>query len=107
MTTRQARRRHSRTNQSQAGAPAGCSPRVMQPHARDPMSYLVECDLDIIPRAVEELRPYERNPRKHPPKQIEKLAASIREFGFLIPVLIEADGRIIAGHARVEAAKAE
>jgi DNA modification methylase len=66
---------------------------------------LVKRDLDIIPRAVEELRPYERNPRKHPPKQIEKLKASIQEFGFLIPVLVDRDDHIIAGHARIEAAR--
>jgi DNA modification methylase len=62
-------------------------------------------DLCIVWRAVEDLRPYERNPRHHPPKQIEKLAASLREFGFLIAILIDGEGRIIAGHARLEAAQ--
>jgi len=51
------------------------------------------------------LLPYERNPRTHSRKQIEQIAASIREFGFTNPVLIDGEGRIIAGHGRVAAAK--
>jgi len=51
------------------------------------------------------LTAYEKNPRRHPEKQIVKLAASIREFGFALPVLVDADRTIIAGHARVEAAR--
>src|SRR5262245_52655460 len=45
------------------------------------------------------------NPRTHTPKQINQIAASIKEFGFISPSLIDGDGGIIAGHARVEAAK--
>lgn len=56
-------------------------------------------------RAPAELIAYERNPRKHPEKQIVKLMASIRRYGFTQPVLVTAAGEIIAGHARVEAAK--
>ena len=104
MSITQARTRLSTTRLNPSGGPAGSSQGVAQAHPPERISALVE-HLDIVARAVENLRPYERNPRKHPPKQIEKLAASIREFGFLIPVVIETDGRIIAGHARVEAAK--
>src|SRR6516165_438471 len=46
-----------------------------------------------------------RNPRTHTPKQVKQIAASIKEFGFITPVLIGGDGGIIAGHGRVEAAK--
>ena len=56
-------------------------------------------------RPVSTLNKYENNPRKHPEKQLVKLAASMREFGFTIPVLIGEDDIIIAGEARVEAAK--
>ncbi|MCZ6772727.1 MAG: site-specific DNA-methyltransferase [Proteobacteria bacterium] len=56
-------------------------------------------------RPVAELKPYARNARTHNPKQIQQIAASIREFGFTVPVLIDAESTIIAGHARVEAAK--
>lgn len=50
------------------------------------------------------LVPYANNARTHSPTQIDKIAASIREFGFTNPVLIRADRGIIAGHGRVIAA---
>jgi DNA modification methylase len=59
----------------------------------------------IIMRPVSELKPYAQNARTHSPEQIEQLAASIREFGFTNPVLTTADGMIVAGHGRIEAAK--
>lgn len=54
---------------------------------------------------VERLRPADRNPRKHPQKQIEQLAARYKVVGFTKPMLVRHDGRIIAGHGRWEAAK--
>ena len=54
---------------------------------------------------VERLRPAERNPRKHPQKQIEQLAARYKIVGFTKPMFVRHDGRIIAGHGRWEAAK--
>jgi len=57
----------------------------------------------LIP--LSELKPYEKNSRVHPPTQIKQIAQSIKEFGFLTPVLVAADNTIIAGHGRVEAAK--
>lgn len=53
----------------------------------------------------EDLKPHPRNPRKHSNKQIRQLTKSIRTFGFTVPVLVDGHNRIIAGHARVEAAK--
>jgi len=61
--------------------------------------------LGVVPRPISELEPYTLNARRHPRAQLEKLAASIREFGFLIPILVDREDRIIAGHARVEAAR--
>ena len=55
--------------------------------------------------AIEALTPYERNARTHSEAQVEKIANSIREFGFLNPVLIDSKNMIIAGHGRVLAAK--
>ncbi len=52
-----------------------------------------------------QLRPLDSNPRTHTPKQIKQIAASIKEFGFINPVLIDGSGGIIAGHCRVEAAR--
>lgn len=54
---------------------------------------------------VDRMRPAERNPRKHPQKQIEQLAARYKIVGFTKPMFVRHDGRIIAGHGRWEAAK--
>ena len=55
--------------------------------------------------AVEMLVPYAKNARTHSGEQIEAVARSIERFGFTNPVLIDADGGIVAGHGRVLAAK--
>lgn len=55
--------------------------------------------------AVADLVPYARNSRTHSPQQVDKIAASIREFGFLNPIIVDADSGIIAGHGRVLAAQ--
>jgi DNA modification methylase len=52
------------------------------------------------------LAPYAANARQHPPEQVAQLAASISEFGFTVPVLVDDAGVLIAGHGRVLAAKA-
>lgn len=54
---------------------------------------------------IADLIPYARNARKHPPEQLRQIGASMKEFGFVIPVLAREDGTIIAGHGRVEAAE--
>tara|TARA_R110000850_G_scaffold209809_3_gene335799 strand:- start:1714 stop:3045 length:1332 start_codon:yes stop_codon:yes gene_type:complete len=54
---------------------------------------------------VEQLKPYANNPRTHSKKQIRQIADSIREFGWTNPVLVDADGGVIAGHGRIAAAK--
>ena len=54
---------------------------------------------------VESLKPLGRETRKHPPSQIRKLQASIEQFGFVLPVVIDVDGRVIAGWGLVVAAK--
>jgi DNA modification methylase len=59
---------------------------------------------DVSYKPVAELAPYARNARTHSADQIEQLADSIREFGWTLPVLADRDG-IVAGHARVQAAK--
>jgi len=51
-----------------------------------------------------DLRPHPRNPRVHPDSAVEKLTRSIGEFGWTVPVIVSADGLILAGHARVKAA---
>ena len=54
---------------------------------------------------IDALIPYARNSRTHSETQVAQVAASIREFGFTNPVLIDSDGGIIAGHGRVLAAR--
>lgn len=56
---------------------------------------------------IDELVPYANNARVHSKAQIAQIRASLREFGFVAPVLIDFDNNIIAGHGRVEAARAE
>ena len=59
----------------------------------------------IILQPVEALVPYARNSRTHSDEQVTQIAASIREFGFTNPVLVDDDGGIVAGHGRVMAAR--
>jgi hypothetical protein len=61
--------------------------------------------LPMVP--IDSLKPYENNAKIHGPEQIEQLRRSLREFGFVSPVLIDEEGNLIAGHGRVEAARAE
>ena len=55
--------------------------------------------------SVESLVPYARNSRTHSPQQVDKIAASIREFGFLNPIIVDGQNGIVAGHGRVMAAQ--
>ena len=54
---------------------------------------------------VEKLVPYARNSRTHSPEQVAQIAASIKEFGFLNPIIVDGDNGIVAGHGRVLAAQ--
>jgi len=62
-------------------------------------------DLAIAWRPLGELIPYARNPHTHSDAQVAQIAASIREFGFTNPVLVDGGNGIIAGHGRVMAAR--
>ena len=62
---------------------------------------------NIIYKRIDELKPYPNNARKHSKKQIRQIARSLREFGFVNPVITDADGNVIAGHGRIEGAKLE
>ena len=57
--------------------------------------------------SVDKLIPYVNNARTHSPEQINKIRSSLREFGFVNPLIIDRDNNVIAGHGRLEAAKAE
>ena len=62
-------------------------------------------EMQLVP--VEKLIPYINNARTHSDEQIKKLRSSLREFGFINPVIIDSDFNVIAGHGRNLAAKAE
>lgn len=62
--------------------------------------------LTIIQLALDDIQGYTQNPREHPKKQLAMLAKSIRRYGFNNPVLVTRLHELIAGHARVEAARA-
>ena len=65
----------------------------------------MKTDLQIERWPIERLIPYARNPRTHTEEQVAQIAASIVEFGWTNPVLVGANSVIIAGHARVMAAR--
>ena len=60
--------------------------------------------MKVVDKGIETLTEYERNPRKND-AAVEYVANSIREFGFKVPVVIDKDGVIVAGHTRVKAAR--
>lgn len=60
--------------------------------------------MELFNKKISEIRPYENNPRDNS-KAIDAVAASIREFGFKVPIVIDKNGVIVAGHTRYEASK--
>lgn len=60
--------------------------------------------MEIITKKIEELSPYENNPRKNE-GAVDPVANSIKEFGFKVPIIIDKDGTIITGHTRYLAAQ--
>ena len=62
-------------------------------------------EMQLVP--LDKLVPYVNNARTHSPEQLTKLRSSLREFGFINPVIIDREYNVIAGHGRIAAAKAE
>ena len=73
------------------------------PDNREPMATTPRIEMV----SLDKLRPYENNARTHSPEQVDTLRASLREFGFVNPILIDLEYGIIAGHGRLMAAQAE
>ena len=61
--------------------------------------------MDITMMAVKDIRPYEKNAKKHPEEQVEHIANSIREFGWQQPLVVDKDNILVIGHGRLLAAK--
>lgn len=62
-------------------------------------------ELNIKIVNIDELIPYENNPKEHPEEQIDRIADSIESYGFIQPIVIDKDNEIIIGHGRVKASK--
>lgn len=60
--------------------------------------------MQIIEKSINELKPYEKNPRKND-QSIDKVANSIKEFGFKVPIVVDKNNIIVCGHTRYKAAK--
>ena len=59
----------------------------------------------VIYRSIADLKPDPRNPRAHSPRQIRQIARSIETFGFIVPLLVDTNLKVIAGHCRILAVK--
>src|SRR6202045_3970229 len=71
-------------------------------HAREAAGNQRPWPADKVERwAIDRLIPHRRNARTHSDEQVAQIAASIREFGFTVPVLVDEHGTLIAGHGRV------
>lgn len=61
--------------------------------------------MDVVQKKLSEIIPYDKNAKKHDKKQIDNVAESIRQYGFVQPIVIDHDGVIVIGHCRALAAK--
>lgn len=79
--------------------------RVAKGNGRTPKRPYSNPQVSISYRSVDDLKLDPKNPRAHSPRHIRQIARSIVEFGFLVPILIDASGKVIAGHGRLLAAR--
>jgi ParB-like chromosome segregation protein Spo0J len=70
-----------------------------------PIANALEGSMEVALRPIQEIIPYARNARRIPPAAIDKVAASIREFGWRQPIVIDGESVVIAGHTRLLAAQ--
>ena len=92
----------------QGAATNAADPPVASKVAAGPASItaaMKPCEAVIEYRSPEELKPNRRNARTHSGKQVQLLAAAIKEFAVFVPIVVDENDVILAGHARVEAAK--
>lgn len=61
--------------------------------------------MTIVNKPTADLKPYDKNAKKHDKKQISNVAESIKQFGFVQPIVLDKDNNVIIGHCRLEAAK--
>ena len=85
--------------------PAGCKAKRRVHLATKAVAIPAVLASEITYQPMGSLRPDPRNARTHSDKQIHQLAQAMRQFGFTVPILIDEAGRILAGHARLAAAR--
>ncbi len=61
--------------------------------------------MKVVNMAVDSIKPYAKNAKKHPDDQVEAIAKSIQEFGWQQPLVVDKDGVLVIGHGRLQAAK--
>jgi DNA modification methylase len=99
------RRRSADGTTEIVAAESGCNSIRSQETSRAAMLGSASLELKLEYRPIGDLRPSPRNARTHSKKQLAKMAASIRRFGFIVPLLVDDEGFVVAGHGRLEAAK--
>lgn len=62
-------------------------------------------EMNIVYKSLKTLKPYKKNAKKHNKEQVERIANSIKEFGFTQPVIIDKNNCVVAGHGRILGAK--
>ena len=72
----------------------------MESHATSNFTATVPSRMSVAYRQIDDLKPDPANPRRHTRKQVRQIAESIKAFGFNVPILIDRDGNITAGHGR-------
>lgn len=87
-------------------SPSGVQNQIPSAFGTSGLECTSRANLRIDYRAPDSLMPAVRNARNHSRKQLTQIEASIRQFGFVNPILIDSAGRIVAGHGRAAAAKA-
>jgi hypothetical protein len=83
----------------------GVEKRTQNPPAAAPRADRAVGRIGVAYRATSELKLNARNPRVHSQRQIRQIARSIEAFGFNVPILVNRDLQVIAGHGRVLAAR--
>ena len=78
---------------------------MTEPITTDPAAGLIALADRIELWPIDRLRPYERNPRTHSEAQVDQIAASMVEFGWTNPILVDENAGILAGHGRLLAAR--
>lgn len=66
---------------------------------------VIDVSQDIVLMDADKLFPYHNNPKEHPPEQVDKIASSIKHYGFIQPIVIDGDNEVIIGHGRLQASR--